>query len=80
MKSMKLKELKEISPEVKDAGWANQSQQGKYITKTYQCPCGKSVVVYEKDDFIGHRYTKTICYCSECDASYNFERGTATPK
>ncbi|MPQ22181.1 hypothetical protein [Carnobacterium divergens] len=53
---------------------------GEIIRVTYACPCGKSEVVFEKDDIPGFRDSSTICECQECSSKYDFNRGTATIK
>ena len=47
---------------------------GEVITITYECPCGKNEVIYEKDDIPGFRDSSLTCYCSECRDKYQFSR------
>lgn len=71
-------DLKLLSSEVESIGSGQQS--GTTARETYKCPCGKSEVIYEKDDIVGRRTTSIICYCNECSDLYTFGRGTAELK
>lgn len=53
---------------------------GEIITEEYECPCGKGVVKYEKDDTPGFREKSVDCYCKDCDEKYDFSRGIAKEK
>ena len=53
---------------------------GEIIREEYACPCGKSIVLYEKDDIPGFRDKSVSCGCKECSEKYDFGRGTATEK
>lgn len=71
--------LKEISSNVSEhRGWG--AGPGETITETYECPCGKGTVEYEKDDIPGFRDKSIVCYCEECSGLYTFGRGTAELK
>lgn len=52
--------------------------EGSIDSEEYFCPCGKSVVTYEKDDIPGFRSKSNFCDCKECNGKYVFGRGTAT--
>ncbi|MBO0427610.1 hypothetical protein JZO82_00395 [Vagococcus fluvialis] len=53
---------------------------GEVIREDYECPCGKGIVSYEKDDIPGFRDKAIMCSCAECNEKYTFGRGTATEK
>lgn len=53
---------------------------GHIINEEYECPCGKGIVFYEKDDTPGFRESSTFCGCKECEKKYTFNRGTAKEK
>jgi hypothetical protein len=53
---------------------------GEVIKEEYQCPCGNSKVIYEKDDIPGFRDKSIWCTCKECNEKYEFGRGTAKEK
>lgn len=72
-------ELKRIDSSVEPhSGWGAGS--GEVIEEVYECPCGKGIVTYEKDDIPGFRDTTISCSCDECSSKYTFGRGTATEK
>ncbi|WP_026908962.1 hypothetical protein [Paucisalibacillus globulus] len=71
---MNLKLLKE--EEIPHSGWG--AGNGSVITEEYECPCGKGIVTYEKDDIPGFRSKSLYCNCEECRKKYTFSRGTAT--
>lgn len=53
---------------------------GYVITEKYECPCGKGIVTYEKDDIPGFRDRSTLCDCRECNDMYEFRKGVAIKK
>ena len=53
---------------------------GEVIREDYECPCGKGIVSYEKDDIPGFKDKAIMCSCAECNGKYTFDRGTATEK
>ncbi|PAD36336.1 hypothetical protein [Terribacillus saccharophilus] len=53
---------------------------GDSLKEEYECPCGKGIVVYERDNIVGHKHRQTDCHCKDCDKIYSFNRGEATPK
>ncbi|WP_269053114.1 hypothetical protein [Sporosarcina sp. G11-34] len=53
---------------------------GEIFREEYACPCGKSIVVYEKDAIPGFRDKSTSCECEECNKKYDFSRGAAIEK
>lgn len=73
---MKLKEISSSSSP--HTGWGAGS--GEVINETYECPCGKGIVEYEKDDIPGFRDKSIMCSCKECNEKYSFGRGTAEEK
>jgi hypothetical protein len=73
---MILKQLKDRT--VQHVGYGAGS--GHIIQEEYECPCGKGVVTYEKDDIPGFKSKDISCDCKECSEHYDFGRGTATEK
>lgn len=73
---MNLKKLEKSNHQ--SAGYGAGS--GEIINETYECPCGKGKVYYEKDDIPGFRSKDISCDCNECNEKYTFGRGTATLK
>lgn len=67
---MKLKFIKTSSVEHVGIG----ARRGEIVTKIYECPCGKGIVTYEKDDIIGLKNSDVWCDCEECSEKYEFQR------
>lgn len=53
---------------------------GRIILEKYECPCGKGIVTYEKDDIPGFRESDIYCDCKDCSDNYSFARGIAKNK
>ncbi|WP_226035502.1 hypothetical protein [Aquibacillus saliphilus] len=53
---------------------------GRIIREEFKCPCGKGVVIYEKDDIPGFRESDVSCDCKDCDEKYKIIRGMASEK
>lgn len=53
---------------------------GEVIRKEYKCPCGKGIVLYEKDAIPGFRDKSTSCDCADCNNKYDFNRNIAIEK
>lgn len=50
---------------------------GTVIKDTYECPCGKGKVYYEKNNILGIRDREAYTDCKECQGKYEFSRGYA---
>lgn len=59
-------------------GWG--AGTGATINITYECPCGKGKVFYEKEDTPGFRESSIDTNCDECREKYEFHRGEAINK
>lgn len=53
---------------------------GEVIREEYECPCGKGLVIYEKDDIPGFRDKSIFSDCGVCGTKYDFGRGSAIEK
>lgn len=74
--SVRLKEVDDQrSPH---GGWGAGS--GTTINITYECPCGKGKVYYEKEDTPGFRESSIYTDCIECREKFEFSRGQAEEK
>lgn len=51
--------------------------EGTVIKDTYQCPCSKGKVYYEKDNIPGFRDRDVYTDCKDCQGKYEFSRGYA---
>lgn len=76
MKEITLKVISRISYYHEGYG----AGSGRVIREEYECPCGKGIVYYEKDDIPGFRDSDITCMCKECDEKYTFSRGIAIEK
>lgn len=75
-KSISLEVIERESHE--HGGWG--AGLGETINITYECPCGKGKVYYEKEDTPGFRESSIATDCNECREKYQFSKGIATEK